>query len=73
MDRWPVRVCGVRRPMVGTQVIAVQLGSSLTEHFPNFLKFRQLFLGIWDYWHQSRQYFLPFKICRSYFRWRASL
>ena len=38
MDRWPVRVCGVRRPMVGTQVMAVQLGSSLIEHFPNFLK-----------------------------------
>ena len=75
MHRWPVRVCGVRRPMVGTQVMAVQLGSSVTEHFPNFLKFRKspAFLGIWDYCHQSRQYSLPFKISRSYFRWRASL
>jgi hypothetical protein len=75
MDRWTVRVCGVRRPMVGTQVMAVQLGSSGTEHFPNFLKFRKspAFLGISDYCHQSRQYFLPVKICRSCFRWRASL
>lgn len=41
MDRWTVRVCGVRRPMVGTQVMAVQLGSSGTEHFTNFLEFRK--------------------------------
>ncbi len=42
MDRWPARVCSVRRPMVGTQVMAVQLGSSVTQHFPNFLKFRKV-------------------------------
>ena len=34
MDCWPVRWCGMQRPMVGTQVMAVQLGSSLTKGSP---------------------------------------
>ena len=39
MDCWPVRWCGLRRPAVGTQVKALQLGSSRTQHFPTFEKF----------------------------------
>ena len=39
MDCWPVRWCGLRRPAVGTQVMALQLGSSRTQHFPTFEKF----------------------------------
>ena len=46
MDRWPVRVCGVRRPMVGTQVMAVQLGSSVTQHFPNLSEISQVFANL---------------------------
>ena len=38
MDCWPVRWCGLRRPAVGTQVMALQLGSSRTQHFPSFEK-----------------------------------
>ena len=33
MDCWPVRWCGLRRPAVGTQVMALQLGSSRTRIF----------------------------------------
>ena len=75
MGCWPVRWCGLRRPAVGTQVMALQLGSSRTQHFPTFEKFvsRQHFLAIRDYCHQFRQYSLPFKIFQSYFRWRACL
>ena len=36
MDCWPVRWCGLRRPAVGTQVMALHLGSSRTQHFPSF-------------------------------------
>ena len=41
MDCWPVRWCGLRWPAVGTagpttQVMAMQLGSSRTQHFPTF-------------------------------------
>ena len=71
----PVHWCGLRRPAVGTQVMALQLGSSRTQHFPTFEKFvsRQHFLAIRDYCHQFRQISLPFKIFQSYFRWRACL
>ena len=34
MDRWPVRWCGLRRPAVGTHVMAMQLGCSRTQQFP---------------------------------------
>ena len=49
MDCWPVRWCGLRRPAVGTQVMALQLGSSRTQHFPSFEK------------SVSRQLFWPFE------------
>ncbi len=48
--------------------------SSVTQHFPNFLKIRKspAFLGHLGLL-PSRQYFMPFEISRSYFRWRAGL
>ena len=36
MDCWPARWCGLRRPAVGTQVMAMQLGSSRTQHLSTF-------------------------------------
>ncbi len=54
-----------------------QCNSAVVSHsiFQNSWNFAKspAFLGIWDYCHQSRQYFLPYKICRSCFRWRARL
>ena len=45
MNRWPVRMCGVRRPMVGTQVMAVQLGSSWSKIELTWTqKYRSLFV-----------------------------
>ena len=38
LDCWPVRRCGMRRLMVGIQVMAVRHGSSLTLHFPVFFQ-----------------------------------
>ena len=39
MDCWPVRWCGLRRPAVGTQVMAVQLDSSVHCIFRTFQMF----------------------------------
>ncbi len=63
MDCWPVRGCGMRRWQDGmgpSEVMAVQLGSGLTLHFPHFMEFSKLpaFLGIWDYCRQFEQYSL---------------
>ena len=50
MRCWPVRWCNLRRPVFGTRVMAVQLGSSHTA-FSKLLEncMSPAFLAIWDY------------------------